>query len=164
MSEQEQDRIELVEDQIPLEGIRETAVELVSLYGGEVLSQSEVEISFLLPLRRGVAASGVIDCRMSWSADAGDEGTVILSAAREAYRPRLQHIAILVVGVIGATLWLLWPFFPNLGTASWVGAAVAFAAYFLTLRRTGGGVAADLLQRLASVQRERGGGREGEGN
>ena len=151
----ETNRIELIEDKIPLEGLRDTAVELVHMYGGEVDSESEREIAFTLPSRRGVAAAGGIDCRMSWEADSAEAGTVRLSAAREIERPRPQHIAILVAGVFGAILWLLWPFFPGLGEAAWVGALIAFAAYFLTLRRTSEGIAADLLQRLAQLQRER---------
>lgn len=148
----ELERIELVEERIPLEGIRQTVIELVELYGGEVGWESDREVRFALPVRRGMGAAGTIDCRMTWSAEA--DGTVKVTAPREAERPRLQSIVILVAGVIGATLWMLWPFFPNLGTASWVGAAVAFAAYFLTLRRTSAGIVGDLLQRLARTQRE----------
>ena len=61
---------------------------------------------------------------------------------------------LLFAGVVGATFWLLWPFFPNLGALSWLGALIAFAAYFLTLKKTDGGLAFDMLQRLVNAQRE----------
>jgi len=52
----------------------------------------------------------------------------------------------------------MWPFFgkaaTQLGTLAWVGGFVALAVYFLTLRRTSGGLAYDFLQRLARRQRE----------
>ena len=60
-------------------------------------------------------------------------------------------------GVIGALLFTIWPFFgkgSQMGTLAWVGGAVALAVYFLTLRRSSGGVAYDFLQRL--VRRQRG--------
>jgi hypothetical protein len=148
-------RIELEEDRVPLEGIRETATDLVELFGGSVSSQSDQEIVFALPAQRGFAAGGEIQCRMFWSNESEDEGTVHLSATREVVRPRASHIAILVAGVLGAILWTLWPFFPSLGAASWVGAAIAFAAFFLTSRRTSEGIVADLLGRVARAQRER---------
>lgn len=148
-------RIELEEGRVPLEGIRETALDLIELFGGSVSSQSDQQIVFLLPARRGLAVAGDIDCRMFWSNDSEDEGTVHLSTSREAARPRASHIAILVAGVLGAILWTLWPFFPSLGAASWVGAAIAFAAFFLTSKRTSEGIAADLLGRVARAQRER---------
>jgi hypothetical protein len=148
-------RIELEEDQVPLEGIRDTTLDLIELFGGSVTSQSDQEIVFALPARRGLAVGGEIHCRMFWSKDSADEGTVHLSTTREAVRPRASHIAILVAGVLGAILWTLWPFFPSLGAASWVGAAIAFAAFFLTARRTSEGIAADLLGRVARLQRER---------
>lgn len=148
-------RIELVEDRIPLEGLPETAADLVEMYGGRVDSANAQELSFTLPARRAMAVAGEIDCRMWWVAEANDEARVTLSVSHVAERPRAQQIAILVAGVIGATLWMLWPFIPGLGAASVVGAVIAFAAYFLTLKRTSGGIANDLLQRLARIQRER---------
>ena len=151
----EPSRIELVEDRIPLEGLPETAAELIEMYGGRIDSRTDGQMSFTLPVRRGIAAAGEIDCRMSWTASEGNEGQVTLSVSHVSDRPRPQQNAILVAGVIGATLWMLWPFIPGLGAASWVGAVIAFAAYFLTLKRTSGGIANDLLQRLARIQRER---------
>ncbi|HVT03737.1 MAG TPA: hypothetical protein VHL58_10240 [Thermoanaerobaculia bacterium] len=150
----ESDQFEWVEEQIPLQGIEKTAVELIEMYGGEISSSSSDEITFFLPRRRGVAASGSIDCRLSWG-DGGSDGggTVKIATARNA-NEKAQKIALLIAGVFGASIWLLWPFFPNLGAASWLGGVIAFAAYFLTLKKTDGGLAFDLLQRLASSQRE----------
>lgn len=150
----QEERIELVEDRIPLEGIGETAAELVELYGGTVESETESRMTFLLPQRRSVNASGAITCSISWETGMTGEGTVTLTADRESTTPPASHVAILVAGVFGAFLWTLWPFFPNLGAAAWVGAALAFASYFLTLRRTRPGIASDFLQRLAREQRE----------
>ena len=51
---------------------------------------------------------------------------------------------------------MIWPFFPHqqeLGTLAWMGGIVALAVYFLSLRRTSGGIAFDFLQRLARRQR-----------
>jgi hypothetical protein len=67
--------------------------------------------------------------------------------------PKFQRVALLLVGVSGALLWTLWPFFPNMGPLAWIGGAVAFATYFLTARTTTSGIASDLLQRLARRQR-----------
>ena len=51
----------------------------------------------------------------------------------------------------------VWPFLPHpleFGALAWIGGAVAIAVYFLTLRKTSGGIAYDFLQRLARRQRE----------
>ena len=102
--------------------------------------------------RRGVAAAGEVSCTLRWT-EAG-EGTVILTADRNVTPARLQRVLLLVVGVSGALLWMLWPFFPNMGPLAWIGGAVAFATWFITGRTTTAGTAADLLQRLARAQRE----------
>src|SRR5207247_412510 len=55
-------------------------------------------------------------------------------------------------------LFMIWPFFPHsqeLGTLAWIGGAVAFAVYLMTLRKTSGGIAYDFLRRLARAQRGR---------
>jgi len=154
----EAEHIEWVQEKVPLGGIEKTAGELIEMYGGEVSASNGDEITFQLPRRRGVAASGAIDCRLSWSGDTEGFGTVRIFAGRSSGE-RGQKIALLVAGVFGATIWMLWPFFPNLGAASWLGGVIAFAAYFLTLRKTDSGLAFDLLQRLAAAQQE---GEEGE--
>lgn len=145
--------VELVEDRVPLDDIERTATELIELYGGEIRSSAAQAIDFTLPARRGVAASGGVDCRLSWQADDATHGTVTMAAEKEAAAPKFQQVALLLVGTLGALLWLLWPFFPAMGTLSWIGGAVAFAAYFLTLKRTRGGLASDFLQRLVKAQR-----------
>jgi hypothetical protein len=58
---------------------------------------------------------------------------------------------------------MLWPFYPaqrEWGTLAWIGGAIALAVYFLTLRRTSGGIANDFLQRLARRQRAVGEGEQ----
>jgi hypothetical protein len=150
--------IEFTEDRIPSEGLPESVDELVELYGGEMQASRDRERQFILPLRRGVAVAGGVECTVSWAVDAGDQATVKLVCNREVDAPKSQRIAILVIGVVGALLFTIWPFFgkasTQLGTLAWVGGFLALAVYFLTLRKTSGGLAYDFLQRLARRQRE----------
>jgi hypothetical protein len=150
---------EFTEDRVPSPGIAEAIDELVELYGGEMQASRDLERRFVLPLRRGVAVAGGVECTVSWAIDAGDQATVTLVCNREVDAPKGQRIAILVVGVIGALLFTIWPFFgkaaTQFGTLAWVGGFLALAVYFLTLRRTSGGIAYDFLQRLARRQREK---------
>ncbi|HEV2720544.1 MAG TPA: hypothetical protein VG323_11040 [Thermoanaerobaculia bacterium] len=147
--------LELTEDRIPLLGIEETIAELVDLYGGEMKGERANERDFVLPLRRGVAVSGGVECTVSWD----EETTVKLVCNREVDAPKAQRVALLLAGVVGALLFTLWPFFAGhanqLGTLAWIGGFVALAVYFLTLKRTSGGIASDFLQRLAQRQRAR---------
>jgi hypothetical protein len=143
---------EFIEERVPPVGLPAAVHELVELYGGSITSTSGESFEFELPLRRGVAASGGIACRLSWAVS--EEGaTVRLVCDRDVDAPKIQRILLLAAGVVGAFFWLLWPFFPNLGALAWVGGAIAIAAYFLSLRRTSGGLASDFLQRLARHQR-----------
>lgn len=148
---------EFTEDRIPFDGIDETVGELVDLYGGEMKSSAHREHRFILPLRRGVAAAGGIECMLTWTADDESQATVRVVCDRHVDAPKAQRVALLVVGVIGSVLFMLWPFYPDhergMGSLAWFGAAVAIAVYFLTLRRAGGGIALDFLQRLARRQR-----------
>ncbi|HEX9502333.1 MAG TPA: hypothetical protein VGA10_11835 [Thermoanaerobaculia bacterium] len=150
--------IEFTEDRIPSQGLPESVDELVELYGGEMQASRDRERQFILPLRRGVAVAGGVECTVSWAVDAADQATVTLVCNREVDAPKSQRIAILVVGAIGALLFTIWPFFgkaaTQLGTLAWVGGFVALAVYFLTLRKSAGGLAYDFLQRLARRQRE----------
>ncbi len=142
---------EFTEDRIPVDGIEEAIIELVDLYGGEIKASRLNEREFVLPLRRGVAASGGIQCTISWTTE-----TVRLVCDRDVDAPKGQRVAMLIVGVIGALFFMIWPFFPHqqeLGTLAWMGGLVALAVYFLTIRRTSGGIAFDFLQRLAQRQR-----------
>ena len=149
--------VEFTEDRIPAEGIEETIDELVELYGGELTASAEQERRFILPLRRGMATAGGVECALTWSATESDDLTVRLVCDRDVDAPKAQRIALLVAGVIGSLLFLMWPFMEarrGFGALAWVGGAVAFAVYLMTLRRTSGGLAVDFLQRLARRQRE----------
>ncbi|HEX7151763.1 MAG TPA: hypothetical protein VF618_09770 [Thermoanaerobaculia bacterium] len=145
--------MDLTEDRVPLDGIEEAVEELVDLYGGDLKEQGAAnERRFVLPLRRGVATSGGVECTLSWTA----EGAVRMQCDRDVDAPRFQRVMLLVAGLVGAVLFMLWPFYPNQkewGTLAWVGGAIALAVYFLTLRRTSGGIANEFLQRLARRQR-----------
>ena len=149
--------VEFTEDRIPAKGIEDAIGELVDLYGGEIKESRAFERKFVLPLRRGVATAGSIECTLSWSPVETDQASVRIVCDREIDAPKAQRVAMLVVGIIGALLFMIWPFFPHqqqLGTLAWMGGIVAIAVYFLTLRRTSGGIASDFLQRLARHQRE----------
>jgi hypothetical protein len=148
--------IEFTEDRIPVAGIEETIAELVDLYGGTMRDSHPQSQEFTLPLRRGVATSGSVECTISWAADEAGESTVTLRCDRDVDAPKLQRVAMLVIGVIGSLLFLLWPFATRgtqYGTLAWIGGAVALAVYFMTLKKTSGGLAYDFLQRLAKRQR-----------
>lgn len=148
----------MTEDRVPVEGIETTIDELIELYGGELTASRDKARDFTLPLRRGIATGGQVECTVSWAVpDAGGDATVTLNVNRDVDAPKTQRILLLLAGVIGAVLFLLWPFFPNekgYGTLAWLGGAVAIAVYLMSLRKTSGGIAYDFLQRLARIQRE----------
>lgn len=146
---------EVVESNIPLEGLLETVEELVELYGGHWEGERDHVLLFSLPSRRGVGAGDQIACELSSEVSDGEGGMVRL---RSEIRPDKSpaRVALLLTGVLGAILWLVWPFFPNLGPAAVIGGIIAFAAYFLSLRRSPAGLMYDFVQRLAQVQRNRG--------
>ncbi|HEU4521137.1 MAG TPA: hypothetical protein VFT12_03980 [Thermoanaerobaculia bacterium] len=149
--------VQLSEDRIPFDGIDEAIDELVELYGGEITRSDERERAFILPLRRGVPSSGGIQCTLTWAPDDDREATVQLVCDRDVDAPKGQRIALLAAGVIGSLLFMMWPFVQarrEFGALAWIGGAVMIAVYFLTLRRTSGGIASDFLQRLARRQRE----------
>ena len=148
--------VEFTEDRVPFSGIEEAIEELVDLYGGEMKDSRANQREFVLPLRRGIAASGGIQCTVSWAPDDERDATVRLVCDREIDAPKAQRVALLVAGVIGALFFTIWPFFPHqqeLGTLAWMGGIVALAVYFLSLRKSSGGIAFDFLQRLARRQR-----------
>jgi hypothetical protein len=154
-----EERVEFKEDRIPSSDIEEAIEDLVELYGGEVQGRGAQERQFVLPMRRGVPTSGGVGCTISWIVGENNEATVTLVCDRDVEAPKLQRIALLSVGVIGALLFTLWPFFGKhaataLGTLAWAGGLVAIAVYLMTLKRTPGGIAHDFLQRLARRQRE----------
>jgi len=150
---------QLTEDRIPFDGIEEAVRDLVEMYGGTMGETRERACDFTLPLRRGVPSSGLVECTVSWAPDDEKNATVTLSCNRNVDAPKSQRVLLLIVGVLGAILFMLWPFFPGekqFGTLAWIGGAVAIGVYLLTLRRTSGGIAYDFLQRLASRQRSAG--------
>ena len=149
--------VELIEDRVPFEGIEETIRELVDMYGGTMGETRERACDFTLPLRRGVPASGGIECTVSWAPNDEKNATVTLNCNRNVDAPRSQRVLLLIVGVLGAVMFMLWPFYPGekqFGALAWIGGAVAIGVYLMTLRRTSGGIAYDFLQRLAGRQRE----------
>ena len=149
--------VRFTEDRIPFVGLEEAIAELVDLYGGEMKSTEERTRRFTLPLRRGMAASGSVECTVSWAPDDETLATVDMTCDRDVDAPRFQRVLLLAAGVLGSIAFLLWPFFPGekqFGTLAWLGGAIAIAVYLMTLRRTSGGIASDFLQRLAKRQRE----------
>jgi len=145
---------EFTEDGVPAEGIEETISELVELYGGDMKEEQEREHRFVLPLRRGIATAGGVECTLSWQ----DE-TVKLVCNRDIDAPKWQRFALLFAGAVSALMFTMWPFFAHLGrelgTLAVFCGLIAIAVYFMTLKRTSGGVAYDFLRRLAARQRER---------
>ena len=147
--------VELTEDRIPFDGIEEAIEELVDLYGGDVTARRDQVREFTLPLRRG-ANAGAVECTVSWAPDDERDATVTLLCNRNVDAPKTQRVFLLVAGVIGAVLFMLWPFFPHeraWGSVAWLGGIIAIAVYLMTLRKSSGGLAVDFLQRLAARQR-----------
>lgn len=148
--------VELTEDRVPFAGIEETIDELVNLYGGEVTAKRERARDFTLPLRRGGAGAGAVECTISWAPDDERDATVKVLTNRNVDAPAAQRILLLLAGVVGSVMFLLWPFFPGeraFGSLAWLGGVIAIAVYLMTLRKTSGGIASDFLQRLAARQR-----------
>jgi len=144
--------MEFTEDRVPTAGIEESIAELVEMFGGEIKSERANARDVILPLRRGVATAGAIECSVTWADD-----TVTITTNREVDAPKAQRVALLVAGVAGALLFTIWPFFARareLGALAWIGGLVALTVYFLTLKKTSGGLAADFLSRLARRQRD----------
>lgn len=143
--------VEFTEDRVPTANIEQNITELVELYGGEVKAERANARDVILPLRRGVATAGAVECSVTWS-----EETVTVATNREIDAPKAQRVALLVIGVAGALMFTVWPFFAHArqsGTLAVIGAILAIAVYFMTLKKTSGGLAADFLRRL--VQRQR---------
>lgn len=152
----EEKSVALTEDRVPFDGIGETVDELVEMYGGEVTATREREKDFRLPLRRGMASGGAVECTVSWSPDDQRDATVRVVTNRNVDAPKLQRVLLLAAGIVGSILFMLWPFFPGekaYGSLAWLGGIVAIAVYLMTLRKTSGGIAYDFLQRLAARQR-----------
>ncbi len=156
MTQMEARAVEFTEDRVPFEGIEETIDELVELYGGAMTATRERARDFTLPLRRGVAIGGAVECTVSWAPDDDRDATVTLTCNRDVDAPKAQRVFLLVAGVAGALMFMLWPFFPfekQYGTLAWLGGLIAITVYIMTLRKTSGGIASDFLNRLAARQR-----------
>jgi hypothetical protein len=150
-------KISYSERDVPLAEIESAAEQMVGMFGGSVASRDAQSVTFRLPRRRGVAASGEVAGSLSWIAE-GEEpgaGTVTVTADEELSVPRAKRIGLLIAGVIGVGFFLVWPFFPGLGPLAWIGGAVAIAVYLLTLRTTQTGLVWALLQRVVELQLER---------
>jgi len=148
--------VELTEDRVPFAGIEDAIDEVVEMYGGEVTARREGARDFRLPLRRGIATSGAVECTVSWAPDDERDATVRLLTNRNVDAPKTQRVLLLLAGVIGSVMFMLWPFFPGeraFGALAWLGGIIAIAVYLMTLRKTSGGIAYDFLQRLAARQR-----------
>ena len=144
--------MEFTEDRVPTTDIETNIAELVELYGGEVKAERANARDFILPLRRGVATAGAVECSIRWGGE-----SITIATNREIDAPKAQRVALLVIGVAGALLFTVWPFFAHArqsGALAVFGAIVAIAVYFMTLKKTSGGLAADFLNRLARRQRE----------
>ncbi len=156
MTQTETRAVEFTEDRVPLEGIEETIDELVELYGGAMTGTHEHARDFTLPLRRGMSTGGSVECTVSWAPGVAGDATVTMICNRDVDAPKAQRIFMLVAGVAGALMFMLWPFFPGekeYGTLAWLGGVIAIAVYIMTLRKTSGGIASDFLHRLVSRQR-----------
>ena len=147
--------VELTEDRVPFAGMEESIDELVEMYGGEVTARRDRARDFILPLRRGGGGAGV-ECTVSWAPSDERDAVVTLLCNRNVDAPRGQRVFLLVAGVLGAILFMLWPFYPHeraWGSLAWLGGIIALAVYLMTLRKSSGGIAFDFLRRLAERQR-----------
>lgn len=147
--------LDIGEDDVPLDGVEETAGDWIELFAGRVQSTVDGRLDFTLPRRRGVAASGAVKCFLEWRSTGDGKGRLRLVTGEDVDGPGLQQIALLVAGLVGSLLVILWPFFPALAPAAGVGAVIAVGAWMMTLRRSGAGVAATLLRKIAETQRAR---------
>jgi hypothetical protein len=145
------ERVEFAEDGVPTLSIAENASELIEMFGGSIDAVHPDSLEFRLPVRRGVAASGAIACSLTW--EPLEEGRVTIRGDADVEYGRGSRIAILIVGSIGALLFVLWPFFPTMGAVAGVGWLIAFAVYFLTLRGTRRGALQMLLDSIVDRQR-----------
>ena len=148
--------VELTEDDVPVAGIEDAIGELVEIYGGEITAERAGARDFVLPLRRGFVGGGGVECTVSWAPDDERDATVRLLTNRNVDAPKTQRVLLLLAGVIGSVMFMLWPFFPGeraFGALAWLGGIIAIAVYLMTLRKSSGGIAYDFLQRLAARQR-----------
>jgi hypothetical protein len=155
MSSQADQPIRYVEMEVPLVDIDQSVEHVVEIFGGAIVQRGENRLDFSLPRRRGVPAAGHIQAAVSWKAENAAEGSVTIETGEEVMLARGQRIALLVAGVVGATLFLAWPFFPRSGEVAWIGGLIALAVFFMTLRKTQHGTVATMLQRIVDMQFDR---------
>lgn len=155
MGASEDQRIRYVEGDVPMEGIDDSVETVIEIFGGSVTNRAVNRIEFSLPRRRGVPAAGHVEAAVSWSASAAGEGTVTIETGEELMLGRVQRIALLLAGMIGALLFIAWPYFPNSGPVAWIGGLIALAVFFMTLKKTQHGTVATMLQRIVDMQWDR---------
>lgn len=153
MPEETNQNYRVTEQDLPLDDLTRNAHELIELYGGKVEGTDVGNLSFRLPSRRGVVAAGFIRCSLTWVETSAGRGDIAIETGDHVPGPGIQHILLLVAGIVGSFVAMLWPFFPSLTPAAGVGAIIAFAAYLLTLRRSGANVVQDLFNRLVKRQK-----------
>lgn len=149
-AERNTDEVSYSEQDVPTEGISETAEDVIQMLGGRVVGREESALRFTIPRRRADESSGALECVLEWDVEA--EGTVRLTSDAEIEAGRMQRIALLVVGAAGALAFTLWPFFPMMGPLAGVGLVLAIAVYLLTLRRSPHGLIGGLLHEIVRVQ------------
>src|SRR5262249_14455185 len=89
--------MEFTEDRVPTANIEESIAELVEMFGGEIKDERPNARDVVLPLRRGVATAGAVECAVTWSDD-----SVTVATSREIDAPKAQRVMLLVAGVAGA--------------------------------------------------------------
>lgn len=107
--------------------------------------------SVVAELERDFASSG-LRCTVSWASAEEGQASVSVTCERDATR-----VSLLIAGIVGAALFMLWPFVPGesvYGTLAWLGGALAIGAYFLSLRKTSAGIAYDLTQKRLKIHRD----------
>src|SRR5579859_576680 len=129
--------VQFQEDRVPSAGMADAVDEMVELYGGEIQSTAERERRFILPMRRGVAVAGGVECTLSWAVSDEDQATLTLVCNRDVDAPKFQRIALLAVGVIGGLLFPMRPFYgkatTQIATLDCVGRLRALRLYYRTL-------------------------------
>lgn len=156
MSSSEIDKpIRYVEQEVPLAEIESSVDVVIETFGGNVLRRDSNRIEFSLPRRRGVAAAGHVQAAFAWSETGAGEGEVTIETGEELMLGRAQRIALLTAGVVGATLFIAWPYFPNSGPVAWLGGLIALAVFLMTLRKTQHGTVATMLSRVVDMQWDR---------
>src|SRR5687767_11769698 len=88
--------VELTEDRVPADGIEEGIEELVDLYGGAITAEREGAREFTLPLRRGFASGGAVECTLSWASDDEGQATIQMRTNRNVDAPKLQRVLFLL--------------------------------------------------------------------